>query len=89
MSYISKRVSYNPNYLKRLRSFRTKKIMDINDIEGSRPNDWAARFSKRNHMRTDDIDGATAPRLPKYTGRRSYASLNKKIGQDLLSLNIK
>ncbi|CAI2372724.1 unnamed protein product [Moneuplotes crassus] len=89
MSYISPCQGFYPEHLKRLKSFRTKRNMDITDIEGSKPNYWVARFQKRDHMRTDDIDGATAPRIPKYTGRRTRESYTRLTNTKMLNSRVK
>lgn len=72
----------------RLKSFRTRKIMQVNDIEGTSPSNFLFHLRKRNNMRTDDIDGASPPKIPKYSGKRSYHSLRKPVDKDEASLTM-
>lgn len=39
-------------------------------------------------MRTDDIDGAVPPKIPRYTGRRTLKHLAKPLDRDKISLNL-
>ena len=56
----------------KVKSMRTRKIMETRDIEGWIPNYYINKFQKRNPLKTDDIDGAMPPKIPGYSGKRPY-----------------
>ena len=68
---------------RRLKSIRTRKILNTDDIEGCKPNYYVNRFQRRNPLRTDDIPGAQPPRIPRYTGRRSIKMITSKRNENM------